>query len=416
MKHVIVLAAIVCRITFGQSVVVSHRTFVDSLLTALNDRQLNSLYERLDRQSQTMLQTKIASVDTVDHLACENICESFSRQKVAYDSSRVPKEISAVYNAASRSIGRDELKDAVKVFYVAFALKLDFVQEEKIRLQQNYDTARRLFAANDLDSLGWYLEQFSKENRISPAFITLENETHLSEFYRSAGKIHAEHFAALNYEHSHAEEYQTVVTVEIGGGAAITSRRMSPDLYKTDYVDQVDTLIARKQLYTNQPQTTDIIPNLSVSVKLFGSFHAVVSAAYQKTRLTEMGFHSSVMDLEFFNSDFLDVSIVRYSLGLRYLIRNKVGLRPFVEAGAGTAHSRSEYKKLLAVYRFTTYAMNVSEWTPFIQLHSGMEYVPSAQSSFIFAVKFGGEKYLGTPRYTGEYSFYLGGTINIVIL
>jgi hypothetical protein len=416
MKKALLIICVVFQTVFGQTNIPSHRMFVDSLLTELNDPQSKALFGRMDERSRSQLLNKIAAIDTADRIACENICESFYRQKVVYDSSKVPRGISAVYDAASRSMEKDSLRDAVKAFYVAFALKLDFVQEEKARLQRNYERTRSFLAADELDSLGRYIEQYRRENTFSPAFIALENETHFSEFYRSAGRVHVERSAVLNYEQTHAEEFHTGFTVEIGGGGTIASRRMSPDLYKTDYLYQVDTLLPAKQLNTNQQSTANIFPHLSVSVNVSGSFHAVVSAAYQKIRLTELGFRSYVMDFEFYNSNFLDVTMMRYSLGVRYLLRNKIGIRPFVEASIGTVHSSSEYKKLLAVYQFTSFAMKVSEWTPFIQIYSGMEYVPSAQSRFIYAVKFGGEKFFGTPRYTGEYSIYLGGTVNYIIL
>lgn len=388
----------------AQERTVSARRFVDSLLQVMQSDTLTGSYHRLDENSLNMMLGRIASADTSDQITCENICIAFGQQKGAFDATRIPTPIAAIYQVAVQGVEQQKLRDAVKAFYVAFALKRQFVETEKARLLRNYSSFLAAAKAENRDSLEHYLRAFDAENTTSPAFMALDQDEHLSLQYATIGKQVRLAMNRRAYEEAHADSVLPSFAVRVSGAARFAGGRLSPTRRLTDYLVQNEMYVPRNRLTSLQTAVVTPVPEIAIWGMITPSIGWWIAGSRQFVHLEQLGkiLVTDPSDIKY-NDNVLDVTCTDLVVGVRHLLRPTSGIRLAVEAGTGIEFTSSPAKKLFAAYQFTYYSVAMSEMAPFVRGGGTVEYAPSG-SGWIAEFTISGIVFLDTGTASGTFS------------
>ncbi len=371
----------------------------------------------LSTRNQKELSRMFSAVDTMNSIECSSMCNSFNAQRVSYDSSRVPKEISRMYARASEYINKDKLHDALKLFYAALTYKRDFIEREKERIISYYQRSKELYKLNKTDSLRRYVRIFEDENPLSPAYRIVNDEYRMKEYYASIKVELEKKEHKMLYDREHADYFDKLFSIEVGPAININDQMNSPKMRVTDYISQSDTIFRPVALNGSQQTYVSFYPTITLSYNVGNAINLYIGFSYWNIMLQRLGkSHPLFNDIVFFDSDSLRVEYYQYTLSGRYYSRTNVGVRPFVDVGIGFNVNKSEEKKLLAVYQFTYYALKQHNTTPFISLGGGMEYVPNRDSYVFFGIRIGANFFLRAFDYSSNISANILATVNFVVI
>jgi hypothetical protein len=411
MKHYILLIFSFFSVVFSQNGSDRPEFFLDSLLTQKEFHGGSYFYNSLDSTSKGMLINRISMIDTSSDISCRYICSSFIAQKVTFDSTRIPSDISKFYQASAWLISRDQLKKAVKIYYVAFALRTAFINIEKKRLLNNYYQFIRFISEANKDSVENYIHLFEKENKESPAFVIVDDELHIKNFYETTKKdiVDQQHVAESESQY---QDFQKTFSFSLGisGGIAIDQRLSS--LTITDYILQNNYSLTTKSYSYPNTSANALQYHISFEYAILPNFSSLVSYTYGKYSITlPHSYFQHYIDYadgdESFDDRTFSINNHLFVVTSCFTIRARTGLRPFVEAGCGIVYSRAEKKKLLTIYSYTFYSPGESNYGLVVPVTGGVEYIQAVDSKISYNLSLGDYLFFVNNNLSGSNSFNL---------
>lgn len=408
---IVLLIVFLCSTGLSQHVPMSDN-FIEHLISAASDSKGKSLYRSMDSSSIATMWHKISVVDTISELSCQDICESFSKQQPMYDSIRIPPSISTIYDEASTYIANNRLRDAVKIFYVAYALKKDFIEREKIRLTNNYLLTAEFSRREAIDSVLFYAEQFEKENSNNSAYIIVEKEFGLRKFYEEMKKDALQLTNEKYYDLMHLDQFDNPFALGIGIAGILTSGRNNPSIRITNYQTFEETYKPGGDFHYS---SLTAMPMIAISIPIFNQVSMCVKLSTQTFTKKHVSNNNESTEFTFYDSDHLRILSYQAEVLLKYVFRSKIGIRPFVESGIGINRNRAEGKKLLAIFRYTYYALEQSNISPITSLNIGFEYVYSKENPVFYSISFGGYYNPIKNDLIGTYSVQLSGMVHVIL-
>lgn len=402
---------------FAQSQVVpSHsEEIVDSLLQS-EFVQAGLLYESMDRNAKQELFDKISVVDSMSTVSCEETCNAFNMQRVRYDSSEVPVPITGIYEYASHFVDRGDLRYALKVYFIAFALRKDFVEKEKRRLFHNYSRTKDLVKNGAKDSIIHYIRLDERENTGTMAYALLDQQYNLRRYYRDVKEDLKEKESIEQYELDHFDAFEPEFYVSVGFNSTILSRQRTPPLRITDNVRQLEMTAPSFPLKANQKPSVIVFPDLSLSWKLYQALYMSAHLSFHSFTIRNVAKENILFqETIHFDQDDIRVNSFQWELACKYFFRPRIGIRPFIEAGFGTNYNSSSEKKLYVIYTYTYSATRQNNASYFCSLNLGTEYAHSNDSIISYGVKFGFDWFVKNTLLTGELSGHANLFANVLI-
>jgi hypothetical protein len=391
--------------------------FKDSLLEFAAFEEITLLYMALPDSMKEHLSKRIAVVNTMNDLECTSICDVLQAQKERYDRSVVPQGLASLYSAASEYVENDRLREAVHLYTIAMMIRSSYIESEKERLLRQYEKTKRILASGNSDSLSICIDEFNKENFRSPAYCVLDEEYNLGDFYRSVARELEPVLTRKRYEIEHMEYFDNTLTIGVSGAGRISSGIHSPPFRITDYIAQSRSTFSAFPLNDFQYSAFTATFAAAVSYKVFPSLHIESGFSYSSFVISNLFFYEAESnDIIFFEDDRLPVTSYEVTLTFRYLFRYNIGLRPFISSGIGLHYSSTDDKKLLAVYRYTYYALQKTNRALFLPVAMGVEYVHTKDSSWFLDVAGGGHFYFPQKSFSGTIAAFFRCGITFVVL